>query len=234
MCTAFIRRGEDVVFGYSLDIDPNLWKYKLVKRNDLFTVAITVGSTTYFTHGVNAAGHFGKLPYMNGEDEGHKGVGRGQYRIDLLVDRYIRSKLGYEDALKIVKSKTILSGPGASFHALLGDREGHMLLIEPSYGYREVEGHYACAANFPLLPLLDDYSNPFYGKDRYDTACEILAAAGKDFSPQDGLALLQKVKQEGQWGTRLSFVYSRNENTVYYCENGDFDSVERWTLQKSY
>ena len=234
MCTAFIHRGEDVVFGYSLDIDPAAWNYKLIKRKDLFTVAITVGSTTYYTHGVNAAGHFGNLPYMNGEDRGGVHPGRGRYRIDLLVDRYIRGRLSYEDALKIVESRAMLSGPGASFHALLGDGEGHMLLVEPSYGYREPEGDYACAANFPLLACLEDYSNPFYGKDRYDTAERILAEAGADFGIEDGLRLLERVKQEGQWGTRLSFVYSRNENAVYYCENGNFDAVERWSLQKSY
>ena len=230
MCTAFIHRGEDLLFGYNLDLDPAVWKYKLCKKSDLFTVTITMGKTVYYTHGVNAAGQFGNLPYMNGEDMGHMGVGRGQYRLDLLVDRYIRGRLSYPELLDIAEHKTLVSPAGASFHSLIGDGEGHMLLLEPSYGRREWDGDYACVTNFPLLPTLNDYSNPFYGKERYDTACDILSAASDGFSALDGMALLEKVKQEGQWGTRLSFVYSRKENAVYYCEDGDFGRIEKWPL----
>ena len=228
MCTAFIQRGSDLLFGYSLDLDPAAWNYRIVKNKKLFTVAITLGPTTYYTHGVNAAGHFGNLPYMNGEDVGHRGVGRNQYRIDLLVDRYIRGKLSYAEVLSIAENRTILSGPGTSFHSLIGDAEGHILLLEPLYGFREIEEDYACIANFPAIPTLSDYANPFYGKDRYDTAVKTLAEAGADFGVEDGLRLLQAVKQEGQWGTRLSFLYSRRENAVYYCTEGDFDHTERW------
>jgi len=41
-----------------------------------------------------------------------------------------------------------------------------------------------------------------------------------DFSVANTLDLLKQVKQEGQWGTKISFVYSRNENAVYYCLAG--------------
>ena len=228
MCTAFIKRGSDLLFGYSLDLDPAAWDYRIIKNQKLFTVAIRLGSTTYYTHGVNAAGAFGNLPYMNGEDVGHKGVGRNQYRIDLLVDRYLRSKFSYAELLDIAKNKTLISGAGGSFHSLIGDAEGHILLLEPLFGFREIEENYACVTNFPLIPVLSDYSNPFYGKERYDSAVKILSEAGADFSVQEGLALLKSVKQEGQWGTRLSFLYSRQENAVYFCTEGDFERIEKW------
>ncbi len=230
MCTAFIHRGNDLICGYSLDLDPAVWNYSIVRKKDLFSVAIRIGSTTYYTHGVNADGHFGNLPYMNGTDTGRRGVGPGRYRIDLLVDRYLRGRLSYTEVLDIANSKSVISGAGGSFHSLIGDGEGHMLLIEPSYGVREMRGDYACVSNFPVIPTLPDYSNPFYGKERYDAAVGILAAAGADFDVAQGRELLRAVRQEGQWGTRLSFVYSRNENAMSYWLNGDFAQGERWQL----
>lgn len=228
MCTAFIKRGTDLLFGYSLDLDPEAWDYRIVKNKSLFTVAIRVGSTTYYTHGVNASGRFANLPYMNGEDTGHRGVGRNQYRIDLLADRYIRGRLSYAEVLDIARTKTVISGAGGSFHSLIGDAEGHILLLEPVYGFRAIDGDYACVTNYPAIPVLSDYSNPFYGKERCDAAAKILSESGADFGVEDGLRLLETVKQEGQWGTRLSFLYSRRENAVYYCIDGDFEHVEKW------
>lgn len=230
MCTAFIKRGDDLLFGYNLDIDPAVWNYSIIKKKSIFTVGIRLGSTLYYTHGVNEEGHFANLPYMNGADVGHRGVGRGQYRIDLLVDRYLRGKLSYRQVSEIAGSKTLVSGAGASVHALVGDGEGHILLLEPSYGVREIRETCACVTNFPLIPALPDYSNPFYGKERYDRACSILRSADDSFSALDGMELLKTVKQEGQWGTRLSFVYSRRENAVYFCTDGEFGHMEKWQL----
>ena len=225
MCTGFIKKGNDIVFGYNLDIDPNVWNYGLYKTKDYFTVGIKVGSTLYFTHGVNKEGNFSNLPYMNGDESLNKPTSNKE-RIDLLTDRYIRNKFSYQDIEEIIKTKSIVNVKNGSMHSLIGDKEGHILLIEPGYGYKQIEGNYGIVTNFPLLTELDDYSNPFYGKDRYDIADEILKNSTDDFSAKDGLRLLQAVKQEGKWGTRISFVYSHNEHTVYYCLDGDFENIE--------
>lgn len=47
----------------------------------------------------------------------------------------------------------------------------------------------------------------------------------KKFSIEDALNLLKECKQDGKYGTKVSFVYSKNENRVYYCLNGDFDTI---------
>ena len=69
------------------------------------------------------------------------------------------------------------------------------------------------------------HNNPFYGKDRYDKATQILKESKNSFSVDDALNLLKQCKQEGQWGTKVSFVYSKNNNVVYYCLNGNFNEV---------
>lgn len=224
MCTAIAKKGKDLVYGYNLDVDPAVWNFGLYRTESCFSVRITVGKTKYLTHGVNKEGQFGNLPYMNGEAAAVP-KGMKKERIDLMTDRYIRGKYTFEDVENILRTKAIVNVPGTSMHSLLGNREGELVIVEPGYGIRKADGDYAVLTNFPVLAKLEDYSNPFYGKERFDRACEVLQNSGDGFSVMDALHLLNEVKQEGQWGTRISFAYSRNENAVYYFLDGDASGI---------
>lgn len=226
MCTAFIKKSKDILFAYNLDIDPQAWDYSLVKTNSLFTVAIKVEGITYYTHGVNSLGQFANLPYMNGPVS-ESVRPHGSQRLDILVDRYIKGQYRFEDIMEIVSSHIVVNNEGVSMHSLFGDKSGNMLLLEPEFGFKRFEGSYAVATNFPILPKLEDYSNPFFGKRNYDIVEERLKEANDDFDVSDALKLLEKVSQDGQWGTRLSFVYSTNENAVYYVEERNFSNVQK-------
>lgn len=230
MCTAIAKKGNDLIYGFNLDIDPAVWNFKLYRTKQYFTVGITVGHTTYFTHGVSSRGHFGNVPYMNGADfvppKGSK-----RERIDLMTDRYIRGKYSFADLERIAAEKTVVSIPAASLHSLFGNGNGELLLVEPGLGCRRENGGHAVLSNFPVLAGLTDFSNPFYGKDRYDRAESVLKDSGPDFSVRDALDLLSSVSQSGKWGTKLSFVYSGNENAVYYALNGDFSDIRLHRLE---
>lgn len=229
MCTGFVKKGNDLLFGFNLDIDPEVWSFGLYKNDDYFTVGIKVGKTLYFTHGVNKEGHFSNVPYMNDPEHGKYRAIKNRERIDLLTDRYIRNRYSYDDVLNVLKNKTIVNIPNGSMHSLLADADGHVLLIEPEYGYKEIHDNYAVISNFPHLTEIDHYEW-YFGKDRYDKARDILKSAGDDFCAMDGVNLLRQVKQEGKWATRISFVYSKNENCVYYVMNNEFDKVEKHCL----
>lgn len=225
MCTAIARKGKDILYGFNLDIDPDMWHFDLYKTKRVFSVGITAGRTTYYTHGVNRDGHFANVPYMNGEVfPVPKGMRRE--RLDLLTDRYLRGKYSFADVEEILRTKALTGVPAATLHSLIGDREGNLRIVEPGYGIQTVTESYAVLTNFPVLTALPDYSNPFYGKDRYDRAVSVLRDSGEDFSVSDALSLLKSVCQDGQWGTRVSFVYSVNENAVYYFLNGDDSRIE--------
>lgn len=225
MCTAIAYKGKDLLYGFNLDIDPDVWQYSIQKTGSIFAVGITVGKTTYLVHGINKNGHFGNVPYMNGEAVL---VPRGarRERIDLMSDRYIRGKYSFENIEEILRTKAVVNIPAATMHSLIGNESGEFLIVEPGYGCKKVEEHYAALTNFPVLTPLSDPSNPFYGKDRYDTALSALSKAGADFSSEDALQLLYETRQEGQWATRVSFVYSRNRNAVYYFLNGNISQTE--------
>lgn len=225
MCTAIAYKGSDLLYGFNLDIDPAVWDFSLHKTNNLFAVGITVGKTTHYVHGVNRNGHFGNVPYMNGESFPVR-RGKRAERIDLMNDRYIRGQYTFADVEEIVRTKAIVNIPAATMHSLVGNENGDLLIIEPGYGVKKVTDNFAVLTNFPVLPALDDYSDPFYGKERYDKAISVLSRAGEDFSVADALQLLYETRQEGQWGTRITFVYSRKKNTVYYFRDGDISRTE--------
>lgn len=226
MCTAIAKKGNDILYGFNLDIDPAAWNFDLYKTGRVFSVGITVGRTTYYTHGVNRDGHFGCVPYMNGESfPVPKGMRRE--RIDLLTDRYLRGKYSFADVDEILKTKALTNIPAATLHSLFGDRAGNFRIAEPGYGWRAVTENYAVLANFPVLTSLPDYDSPFYGKERYDRALSVLQRSGDDFSVSDALGLLSSVCQGGQWATRVSFVYSVKENAVYYFLNGNDSHIEK-------
>ena len=46
-----------------------------------------------------------------------------------------------------------------------------------------------------------------------------------NFSVTEAFHILNAVKQEGLWATRVSFVYSVKENKVYYVLNNNFDNI---------
>ena len=54
------------------------------------------------------------------------------------------------------------------------------------------------------------------------------------FFVAEAFQILKSVKQEGIWATRVSFVYSVNENRVYYVENNDFEYVTKYQFCNSY
>lgn len=162
---------------------------------------------------------------MNDYEHGKYRIIKDKERIDLLTDRYIKEKYSYDDVLNIVKTKTIVNIPRNSMHSLIADKFGHILLAEPEYGYKEITEIYAVITNFLLLIEIDKFE-PWFGKDRYDKALSILSASNDDFSGIDGINLLKEVAQDGEWATRVSFVYSKNNNCVYYVLNRDYSNIQ--------
>ena len=137
MCTAIACTGNDLLYGFNLDIDPAVWDYSIRKTRNYFAVGITVGKTTYLVHGVNRAGNFGNVPYMNGEVfPVPRGVRRE--RIDLMSDRYIRGKYSFADVEEILRTKTVVNIPAATMHSLMGSGDGRFLIAEPGLGVKAV------------------------------------------------------------------------------------------------
>lgn len=192
---------------------------------------------TLFIQGVGKNGHFGNQ--LN-----NLRFSKAQFEISYdcvplyhLVDSFIRGKNSLRDVENLARSKKVVNLPTGpvhipdmGMHSLLSDAEGNILIVEPGNGICIPCEKYAVMTNFPVLELPADFAPEnfsYYGKDRYDTALSLLRSSGDNFSVRDGLAILDAVKQTGRWGTRVSFVYSRNENAVYYTTEHDFAHVKK-------
>ena len=147
-----------------------------------------------------------------------------------LTEQFIKAQISFDEVLQIVQSKKIVYAPDATMQAMLSDVHGHTLVIEPGIGYREEQGRYSLITNYSLIKpeSTKDFIVP--GDHRYEVALRLLDSYKKELSVSDAFALLHTVRQEGAWATRVSFVYSVNERTVYYIENNDFKNIRKFTF----
>lgn len=240
MCTAFVRKGSDIITGFNMDINIEAFKYDIYANDSEFYIGMKSPfdeNVVIKIHGVNSLGNFAnqlnnmdfhKVPYRESDTS---------ISIDRIVDDYISDRIDLDGIRDIADTKEITQIPGSvidiptiAFHSLIVDKRGRIMILEPGNGYSMICEKYAALSNFSLLELPVDLTGDkygYYGKDRYDIAIECLRKSTDDFGVHDGLEILNKVKQKGNFATRVSFVYSLNENSVYYCLDGQFDQVKK-------
>lgn len=231
MCTRFVFRGRNIITGFNFDIDLSVWTHKVMKEKERFYIGILRPDGTYHSyHGVNRNGNAGTLLYVHGNSAGVYQEGDTCMTIADLTEQFIKAQIFFDEVLQIVKSKKIVYAPDATMQAMLSDVHGRTLVIEPGIGYREEQGRYSLITNYSLIKpeSTKDFIVP--GDHRYEVALRLLDSYKKELSVSDAFALLHTVRQEGAWATRVSFVYSVNERTVYYIENNDFKNIRKFTF----
>ena len=248
MCIRFVYRGDDIITGFNFDIDPAVWDHQIVTAPDRFYLGILrPDGLRHGYHGVHQNGNTGTLLYVHGNPSGRYQPSRisESYQearqafalssrakpvvtISDLTGQFIQAQISWEEALSIVQTKKIVYAPDATMQAVLSDRYGRTLLIEPGIGSRVDTGTYSLMANASLLS--PESTRPWLlpGDNRYEKAAQLLAKQGRRFSVSDAFAILRAVRQEGLWATRVSFVFSAKQRTVFYAENSHFDSIQTY------
>lgn len=233
MCTRFIYHGNDMLTGFNFDIDPAVWNHKVTAEKDRFYIGILRPDGKYHSyHGVHQNGNVGTLLYVHGNPDGSYQDGKDCMTIADLTEQFIKAQLSFDEALQIVRTKKITYAPDATMQAMLSDVHGRVLMIEPGIGYREERKRYSLATNYSLLKPESTRNFIVEGDDRYERALQLLEGCGNDFSVSNAFTVLRAVRQEGIWATRVSFVYSANEQTVYYAENNHFENIKKFTFQR--
>lgn len=231
MCTRFVYRGNDMITGFNFDIDLSVWKHKVIEKQDRFYIGILRSDRAYHSyHGVNQNGNVGTLLYVHGNPARTYQNNRNCITIADLTEQFIKARISFDDVLQIVKSKKIVYAPDSTIQAMLSDVHGRTLVIEPGIGYREEQNKYSLITNYSLMKpeSTKDFIVP--GDDRYERALQLLDNCKNEFSLSDAFTLLYAVRQEGAWATRVSFVYSANERTVYYVENNCFEHIRKFSF----
>lgn len=229
MCTRFVCRGDDVITGFNFEIDLAVWDHKIITEKDRFYIGILrPDGVRHSYHGVSRSGNVGTLLYVHGNPEGAYQAAKNCMTIADLTEQFVQAKISFDDALQIVQERKIVYAPDATMQAMLSDQQGRTLIVEPGIGWREDHGRYSLMTNYSVLA--PERTRPFLmpGDDRYESAAQLLDTYGKQFTVPDAFSVLQAVRQDGIWATRVSFVYSAKEHTVYYVENNHFSRIERY------
>lgn len=231
MCTRFVFHGNDIITGFNFDIDLSVWKHKVIEEKERFYIGILRPDGTYHSyHGVNQNGNVGTLLYVHGNPAGEYQEDKDCMTIADLTEQFIKAQISFDDVLQIVKSKKITYAPDSTMQAMLSDIHGRVLIIEPGVGYRQEHNNYSLITNYSLMKPESTKEFIVPGDDRYERAIDELKQYNSEFSISDAFTLLHSVRQEGEWATRVSFVYSAKEKAVYYVENNYFECVKKFTF----
>lgn len=235
MCTRFVYNGNDTIVGFNFDIDLAVWTHTVMKEKDRFYIGIKMPDGNYHSfHGINRNGNVGTLLYVNGNESGQYIDGEICYTISDLTENFVKGIISLDDALNIVQKNKIVYAPDATMQAMLSDKNGRVLIIEPGLGYRLEQVKYSLITNYSILN--PEITKPYIvsGDDRYERGNEQLAQYGNHFSVSEAFRILESVKQDGIWATRVSFVYSVSENKVYYVQNNDFEHISEYQFEKEH
>lgn len=231
MCTRFVYHKSDVITGFNFDIDLAVWKHKVIGEKDRFYIGILRPDGTYHSyHGVNQNGNVGTLLYVHGNPAGAYKNSLNCMTIADLTEQFIKAQISFDDALQIVKSKHITYAPDATMQAMLSDKHGRVLIIEPGIGYHEEYETFSLITNYSLIKPESTKDFIVAGDNRYERALQLLDDYKNDFSISKAFTLLHAVRQEGDWASRVSFVYSVNERAVYYVENNHFEHIKKFVF----
>lgn len=234
MCTRFVYNGDNTVVGFNFDIDLSVWTHTVIAEKDRFFIGIKMPDNRYHSfHGINRNGNVGTLLYVNGNKNGEYCDGEGYITVADLTESYIKGEILFEDVLGIVQNKKIVYAKDATMQAMLSDNNGRVLIIEPGIGYRLEKTKYSLITNYSVLN--PEITRPYIvsGDDRFERANEQLKKQNDNFSVADAFNVLNSVRQEGLWATRVSFVYSVKDNRVYYVLNNDFKNITEYQFDRN-
>ena len=232
MCTSIVVNRNKTIVGWNLDL---LDMTHRVRSTDtgVFIEILDEKEGWLPLCGANSRGDFVGMPTCWPFDARSDPPADTDSRSVLLLDiDLLLQKKTFAEIRSIADREPVCSVPGVTFMAALSDRDGNVLHIVPGQGNRFYERP-DCAILTNFSPLRKDVqTHPWMGRDRYQTAQSMLRNAADDFDVSDCFAVLRAVSQQ-VCPTVVSMVFDVSENTVYWCEDRQWDSVRRVQLSRS-
>ena len=228
MCTSFISNRNKTLVGWNLDILAMEYRVRRDPRGVYIEINdLKEGWMPLF--GANDRGDFVGMPTCWPFDERSDPQGEEENILLLDIDLLLQKKT-LQEIREITETKKIASIPGATFMGSLSDKDGNVLHIIPGQGYKYYER--------PLHQVLTNFSpfkmnsevHPWMGWDRYEKAVKTLGEADDDFGVKECFDLLKEVSQT-VCPTVVSMVYDVSGKTVYWCENRDYENIEKVSFE---
>ena len=229
MCTSIVSNRKKTIVGWNLDILD--MEYKVVAGEDAVYIAINDATQGWLPlFGANARGEFIAMPTCHPFDERSNPESPHDQNIIMLDIDLLLQKKTFDEVKEIVETQGIRSVPGVTFMSQLSNREGDVIQIIPGQGYIKKERPaYSVLTNFSPFKGDSEY-HPWMGMDRYNTAVSMLEEAEDDFDVEDCFEILKSIAQE-VCPTVVSMVFDVEENTVYWCENRDWEQIQKAVME---
>ena len=233
MCTCFVNNENDLLI--AMNFDNNGWEFRLNTSNqNLFVIDVDIGYGKYPSFGINSQGTFANNLFVDSNGQGlYKRKSKTRTLTTYLVDDILKAKISINDLNNYLDSMEIVNGPNTSCHNMIVDKSGNIWVVEPGRGNiknKLKEASYFIMTNFSLIDYNAGKKYDDYGFDRYIEVKNNLNK-NRNLSVKDAFAILEKVKQTGEWKTDFSMVYSKNENKVYYCYNSEYKNILEYELK---
>ena len=228
MCTSIVSNENKTVVGWNLDI-MNM-EHRVVAEQSKVYIAINDPKEGWMPlFGANVRGDFVAMPTCWPYDRRSDPTDAREPNIIMLnIDLLLGNKT-FSEICEIAQKLPIRSIPGVTFQSQLSDCNGNVLQIVPGQGVRYLpRPRYAVMTNFsPFKGNVEQH--PWMGWDRYQTANRMLEKAHNRFDVSDCFEILRETSQTA-CPTVVSMVFDVADRTVYWCENREWDRIERWKM----
>jgi hypothetical protein len=227
MCTSFVDRRDDLII--AMNFDNNGWDFKLnISNPKLFVIDVDIGYGKYPSFGINSQGTFVNNLFVDSNGKGlYKRRSKTRTLTSYLVEDILKGKMPINDFDNYLDTTEIVNGPDTSCHNLVVDKNENVWVIEPGRGRVKKtmkEYSYFIMTNFSIIDFNNGKEYTDNSFDRYKEVENNLETI-KTLTVHEAFKILEKVKQEGEWKTDFSMVYSKNENKIYYCYNSNYGKI---------
>ena len=229
MCTSIVVNKKKTIIGWNLDILD--MEYRIRENDDGVYIEINDAKEGWMPlFGGNSRGDFVGMPTCWPFDQRSNPVSDEVNIINLDIDLLLKNKT-LKQIKEYAENNPVCSVPGLTFMGALSDKDGNVMHIIPGQGFTYYEKpEYKVLTNFSPFKG-DSEKHPWMGLDRYEKAEEMLKNAKGDFDVPDCFEILKAVSQE-VCPTVVSMVFDIDENTIYWCENRDYENIKKHSFFK--
>lgn len=234
MCTSFVQRKGNIMV--AMNFDNNGMDFEIsTKDPQQFTILITKNGMKIPSFGVNSDGTFINHLIVDANGKGiYRRPSKKVTHTSKLVKEVLNKTIKPEDLQNYLQNIEVVNVPDYSAHCMISDKEGNVWVVEPGRGnfYSPMEeSDSSIMSNFSLFDYKTTGVLEGSGVDRYKKV-ETQLNEGNVQSVEDAFNILEAVKQsDGEWVTVLSMVYSAVEHAVYYCFNGQFSDISKYSFE---
>ncbi|MDO4501003.1 MAG: hypothetical protein Q4B60_07010 [Erysipelotrichaceae bacterium] len=228
MCTSITVNRNKTLVGWNLDILG--MEYRVSPSEEAVLIEIYDAKEGWLPlFGANSRGDFVGMPTCHPFDgSGNPPFSDSKITMMLNIDLLLQ-KRSFEEIKAIAEKEMIYNIPNVNFMSSISNRNGDVLHIIPGQGYKYYKKpDHIVLTNFSPFKG-ESLKHPWIGLDRYKTAESILSSSNGNFEVEDMFFLLKECSQE-ECPTVVSMVFDVTDMTVYWCENRNFNQINKKQL----